>query len=187
MTDEQAKLREILDEYKDIALSDGDIMELMDGNAVIVRYSDIRKYSTIEELLGKDDVVFILYESRPHFGHWTVLIRDQNRQIEYFDSYGKPLDYYIDKIPEPFKSESGQNEKWLSKLLLEYDGPISYNQYKFQKLDQNVKDCGRWSVLRAKLKDLPLESFKTLFKGIYSDDLATFLTTDFAEILEKQI
>ena len=151
------EIRQILDQYKDIALSDSDIMELMKGKANIVRYRDVKKYKTIEDLLRPYDVCFILYEWKEHFGHWIVLIKDDDL-IEYFDSYGEYPDHYIDEISEPFRTESGQNDKTLSRLMLKYDGDLSYNEYQFQKLDNNIKDCGRWCVLRAQLKDLPLKS-----------------------------
>jgi hypothetical protein len=53
---------------------------------------------------------------------------------------------------------------------------VSYNQYRFQKLKDHVKSCGRWCALRIILRHLTLEQFKDLFLNKYSDDLATFLT-----------
>ena len=94
-----------------------------------------------------------------------------------FDPHSGFPDSEIHQIPEPFGTESGQDEKALSKLLIKYTGELSYNEYQFQKLDQNVKDCGRWCVIRGLMKDLPLEDFKKLFLNVYGDDIATILTT----------
>lgn len=169
-------IRKVIDKYKDIALSDSELSQLMHGQANIVRYRDIKNYKTVQQLLEPYNVCFILYEWKEHYGHWCVLIRHDNL-IEFFDPYSGFPDSEIHQIPEPFRTESGQDEKALSKLLIKYTGELSYNEYQFQKLDQNVKDCGRWCVIRGLLKDLPLEDFKKLFLNVYGDDIATILTT----------
>lgn len=180
------EIRNIIDEFKGIALSDDDIMKLMDGRGNIIRYADIKKYSTVEQLLSPHNVVFLLYEWKQHYGHWCVLIRSGDL-IEFFDPYGGFCDSQLDNIPEPFRTESGQKEKLLSKLLLNYDGELSYNEYQFQELDQGIKDCGRWCVIRAVLKDMQLKDFKDLFMNIYKDDIATLLTINPDQIKQNNV
>jgi hypothetical protein len=67
-----------------------------------------------------------------------------------------------------------------------YESPYecSYNEFKFQKLGKKISSCGRWSVLRCLLKELPLNEFKELFYGPKSDELATFLTMEKSQVEE---
>lgn len=192
-------LKDILDTYEDIALSDSDMIDLMDGKAKIVVYPDILKYNTIEELLDPYNITFILYEEKPHYGHWTVLFRHDRHNkkpvIEFFNSYGDMdgpesgmPDYLLRFIPEPFRTNSNQNIAWLSKLLYDVfdDYELIYNEFQFQKLNSKIKTCGRWCCLRAMLKDLPLRQFKDLFLDLYSDKLATLLTAQEDQIKDSR-
>lgn len=169
-------LKPLLDKYKDVALSDSDIRNLLHDQTNIQVYGDLRKFSSIDELLKPYNCCIILYEWKKNFGHWVLLSRTDNL-LEYFDPYGKFPDYYIDQLTEPWKSESHQNQKWLSRLMLNSNYELSFNEFPFQKLGKDVRTCGRWSVIRCMLKDLPLNDFRNLFLNIYGDDLATFLTS----------
>lgn len=183
-------IRNMLDEYKDIALSDEQVMELVNGDANVILVKNLRGFDSIEELLGENDACFLLYESKEHFGHWCALVKTKDKpkdkkSLEFFDPYGGSPDSQLNFITEPFLTESGQNKMLLSKLLLKYDGDLSYNEFQFQTFDKGVKDCGRWCALRIMLKELSLEMFKDLFFNIYSDDLATFLTMDESQLEVK--
>lgn len=172
-------LRDIIDQYKDIPLSDKDIRDMMNEGLIkkfnVISYSELKNYNNIDQVLGPENICFILYEWKPHYGHWCLLQRSGNL-IEFFDPYGKFPDSQLEEIEEPFRTGSGQKEKTLSKLLLDSDNELSYNQYPFQHLGNGVKTCGKWCVMRAFLKDLKLDEFQDLFLGVYSDDLVTFLT-----------
>jgi hypothetical protein len=169
------QLKHIIDEYKDVALSDEDMLELVKGRANIVVYPNMHKFHNINEIIKPYDACFILYESRPHFGHWCCLSLN-GLELEFFDPYGGLPDSQLKFIPEGFKIESKQDEPYLSTLLYDCDYDISYNQYQFQKFDKGVKDCGRWCAIRVLLKEMSLKNFKELFFDIYSDDIATLIT-----------
>ena len=80
----KGELREIRQE----ALTDLDIRKYI-PDAKILSSSDFKKYSSIEQLLPKEkDVAFIIYESKPNYGHWCLLSRYLPNVVEYFDSYG---------------------------------------------------------------------------------------------------
>ena len=69
------------------ALSSSDIMQKMRGKCKIIQYGDLVNYNSIDELFGDDKYVFILYCTRPNVGHWTVLIKLDDHNIEFFDPY----------------------------------------------------------------------------------------------------
>ena len=181
-------LKEEIDIYKDIPLSDSDMLDLVKGKANLVTYSEIHKYRSIDELLAPYGACIILYETKPHFGHWVCLTLHDGL-IEYFNSYGSLNngglpDDELKHIPKAFAKESHQDKKYLTKLLVECDYELSYNEFQFQELDNHVKDCGRWVVLRIIMKSLSLEDFSKLFFNMYSDDLVTYLTAKASQLQE---
>lgn len=173
-------LKDIIDEHKNIALSDTQVIDLVKGQANFFIYPDLHAVSNIDQVLGEFGAVIILYLSQPHFGHYCCLIKTHDEHgplLEFFDPYNGTPDSQLQHIPQPFRQESGQDYPVLSELLIESNYDISYNEFDFQKLDNGVKDCGRWCAMRILLKDLPLKEFSELFYNMYSDDLVTFLTT----------
>lgn len=174
-------VEQLIDQEKARPLSDTDIrLDIGNKQFNVIPYWKIKDYKTIEELLGPNEMCFILYvwKSDPSpYGHWCLLSKHGN-EIEFFDPYGSWPDSQLEKIEEPFRTQSGQKDKALTKLLLDFDGELSYNEFPFQKQEDGIATCGRHCVLRAYLKDMPLEDYKNLFLNKESgDDIVTFLTS----------
>lgn len=169
-------LEQIVKKNKSKALSNFDLLKLVDGLANVVIYDQIYKYKTVDELLGPYGAVFILYLFKPKYGHWCCLIKRTPKIIEFFDSYGGPPDEVLDHIPKDFKKKSHQDYCYLSRLLWQSPYSIEYNDYNFQKHGANIKTCGRFAALRVMLKHLTLKQFARIFNDPHSDDLATFFT-----------
>lgn len=172
-------LQKVIDQYKNIALSDKEVLKLVEGRANIILYPELHNYSSIDEILEPYGACFLLYEAQPHFGHWCCLLKTHDKKgplIEFFDPYGGFPDSQRRYIPELFRKLSHQDVPHLSYLLLKSPYELSYNQYHFQKMKKGVRDCGRWCALRIILRDVPLDQFAYLFNNRYSDDLATILT-----------
>lgn len=168
----------LLNEYKNIGLSDDQLLKLINGKANIVLYGEIENFKNIDDLLYPYDACIILYvfQDKPNiFGHWC-LIHKRKKEIEYFDSYGKEIDYPLSEIKDVINKNNNQDYKHLSKLLIESPYRIQYNDHKFQELNPNIKTCGRYVALRLLLKDLSLKKFEKIFSN-NPDDLATFLTS----------
>jgi len=189
-TPEIMSLKHLVDSYKEVALSDTDVMKIIDGKANLIRYPEMHKIDNIKQLLEPYGACVILYETKPHYGHWCcITLRNPETEgfskkgkqiLEFWDSYGKPIDSQLSNIPRKYAQESHQDVPYLSHLLLKESCPykLSYNQYPFQELLPGVATCGRWVSLRILLKDAPLELFKELFHGMYSDEIATMITHD---------
>lgn len=179
-------LQKVIDEYKGIALSDVDLFNLVSGMCTIIRVPNIYKYKSIDEMLDGKGACFILYEWAPHTGHWCCLTLHGN-DLEFYDPYGgiekgKP-DAELNNIPNgKYKRDSHQDKPYLTYLLLKCNYNLSYNEFKFQKLDKRIKDCGRWCSARILFKMLPLEEFKKLFYGPYSDDIVTIITANRSQL-----
>lgn len=159
-------------------LSDHELLQLVDGRANLVLYSDIKKYKTIDELLGPHKAAIILYvfQKKPFtYGHW-VLIMKRGKELEFFDSYGSEIDSPLDEVPTNLKKQTNQDFPYLTKLIVESPYRIQYNEHQFQKRNPNIRTCGRYVALRLLLRDLSLKKFEKLFKGNNSDQLVTVLT-----------
>lgn len=175
-------------EYEEIPLSDSEVLELVDGKANLITYKELRGYRNIDEVLGKNEACIILFESKPNYGHWCCLIKRGN-VVEFFNPYGDVKKIgegypdeclrYINKI---FRKESGQDEPILTKLLLECDYELEYNQYPFQKMKNGINTCGRHCATRIMMKDMELDEYAlfiyTLAKtlGVSMDEIVTAIT-----------
>lgn len=157
---------DIYEHYKKIGLSNLDLLKFVNGNAKIVLYNEMYKYKTLDQLLYPYDVVFILYESKPRWGHWTLLFKRDEKNVEFFDSYSTIIDDGLDYIDEFFRKKSNQDYPYLTRLLYNSPYNIHYNQYKYQdEEDKNDNTCGRWVLARWLYRDLTLKQFSKLFQN----------------------
>jgi hypothetical protein len=167
-------------------LSDSEIRELMRGKCNIVVYPDITQYSSLEQLLGSYGVCFLLYESKPKYGHWTLILLLDNGEVEFFNSYGGKSRGLPDEslllIDRDFRKQSNQEIHYLSLLLLKSGYKLNYNEIQMQGKKQNIKTCGRHCVVRAHLKNLDLYQYRALMEklcektGLDIDGVVTLLT-----------
>ena len=130
-----------------IPLSDVDIKDYLGTDAKILKYSELSKYNTIDELLPNvKDFAVILYENSSNNGHWTALARPKDNEITYFDSYGGYVDHPLTWTDKRTRNGLGENIKYLSNLLDKCKEDVYYNKHKYQSGKESVADCGRWVV-----------------------------------------
>jgi len=146
------------------ALSNSDIEQLLDGKVKILRYRDLRRYSTIDQLLQPFGKVFILYENRDGYGHWTLLHKLNSRNIELFDSYGLRIDDELDYINKAYRKQSDQLKAHLSHLLIDSPYRIHYNDTPLQQAKKGISTCGRWCVARAVNSNMSIDKFCSLIR-----------------------
>jgi hypothetical protein len=124
----------------------------------IISYPEIKKYNSLDTLLGKDNACIILYSvGRQECGHWCMINRPNEREIEFFDTYANYLDSAITNKRLRFSNDY----PYLSRLVKE-DGRVKkilFNNMKLQTLDRNSNVCGRWVCFRYATKELPLNIF----------------------------
>lgn len=173
------------------ALTDGEIMKLVDKKARLVTHDEIKNYKDMKDLLGKNKACIILYVSKilpdnSIYGHWCCVFKagwDKNC-ICYFDPYGEIPDYHLRRMsPEAIK-EFG-NHPFLSEKLRDYAKGgkyVVYNNSRLQKYKEGDAICGRMTGLRLQFRDIDGFKFDDLMnsysnKGISSDELATLLTS----------
>lgn len=170
-------MKAVLNQHKNIPLSDKDVIKLVDGKAKIIVYSELGQYSSLEELLSPYGAIFLLYETKKDFGHWVAVFEVDENTVEYFDSYGKMIDYPLEYVPKNLRKVLNEDYPHLTSLFYysKYKY-LTYNHHKFQKSASNIQTCGRWAALRIVFKNIKLDTFIKLFKSRNSDDLVTVLT-----------
>lgn len=171
----------IIKELSKIPLSGIDIYNTCEKNIKIIKYGEICEYQTIDQLFGQYDAIALLYESKPNYGHWVLLLRHSDiNTIEFFCSYGLFIDDHLKYIDKNFKQQTNQDFIYLSKLLLDSGYKIIYNNVKIQKLKKGVSTCGRHICLRYIMRNIPLKKYIKIMnssKCNSADDLSTLLTS----------
>ncbi len=168
-------------------LGDDDIRGFL-PNAKIIKYSELKNYKNITDLLPKNNsYAIILYENQPNSGHWTAIMRynkDGQDLIEFFDSLaddGKP-DSELKWIDKKTNILLGQGKKILTELLKKTHIPVIYNKLKFQS-EGNLKDgnhintCGKHCVFRILNlldKKMSLKDYINFMNDIKKDSKNTY-------------
>ena len=123
-------------------LSDADIKRVLGSDCRIIKYSQLKRYNSIEALLSKDvDYVILLYQDQPNRGHWCCLSRYANT-IEFHDPYGTYPDKELLWIPMKMRKQLKQDKPYLTYLFDKTDMGVIYNNVKYQDLDGDIKTCG---------------------------------------------
>ena len=139
------------------ALTDLDIKKHLGPNIKIISHQELKGYNSINQLMPhKKDVVVIIWESKPNYGHWTLLSKYVDEEtkkptIEYYDSYGYPINEPLKWVNKKYKKMIDETD-YLTPLLKQaqnegYD--IIYNSKNLQNKKEDVATCGRHVISRA--------------------------------------
>lgn len=151
----------------------------------IVLYEDISKYKSVDDLLGKNKGVIILYQVDSKFhGHWTCL-HETGNELYFFDPYGLKLDAQL-------KYCDYYNQPYLSLLVEKSFKKVNNSLFKLQKFRTNINTCGRFVSLRLRWRFLDHAKFaKLFFTKCYSPDfwvsVITFTDIDEDVVNEDEI
>ena len=166
------------------SLSGADMMKGCNNKAKIILYPDLYNYKNIDELLSPHGAIFLLYEYKPRYGHWTLLFR-QNDTIEHFDSYNHKPDDEFSFIPEYFREVNNMMYPRLTRMLHDSNEEIHYNNFKLQKSGGDIATCGRHCLARLKHKDLNINQYYSMLKyiskkmNITYDEIVYYMTREF--------
>lgn len=166
-----------LKRLEDIALSNYDIMRLLNNKVNIVLYPDLHKYKSIDQLLSPYGCCILLYEAKKDYGHWTAILKNNNA-IEFFNSYGGDSagipDYSLILINPQFRIISNQIFPYLTKLMYASPYQLNYNEFQFQEHAEDIRTCGRHCVVRCLCKNMNIYQYKELL-----DKLCNRFNTDY--------
>lgn len=124
-------------------LSDSRVRQALGDEVKILKYSELKNYETINELLPSLNTFFIcLLEEEMNSGHWTCCMK-LKEGFFYFNSYGQKFDSDLSVIPHCIRKILGEDKREFSRLL---DGQnCDWNRVKLQGEKSMV--CGRWCIL----------------------------------------
>ena len=157
---------------------DGDEITKLIGRPPVL-YSDLKKYSSIEQLLGKFGYVVILYQKTEFNGHYVSLFEDKDGNLNFQDSYGFSPDVPINMKLLPYDESL---PRYLSILLEKSARKLIVNNYDYQRgKAKGFADCGRHACLRIRLRNLSNDQYRVLLTHnksafLNSDHCVTILT-----------
>lgn len=171
--------------YENIALSNFDILEILDNNCNIILYPNLYKYTSIDQLLYPYSACIILYAAKikpSMYGHWCALTKKDD-EISFFNPYGGIPDCCLNEINLQIRQESHQLVPYLLNLM--YDSPyeLHYNEFQFQGKGYDIKTCGRHCCVRVMLKKYNIYQYKNLLDKLCNkydtdyDGIVTMITT----------
>lgn len=142
--EESPVVEEIIEEPMD----DGDIRAYY-PNAKIIKYSDLKNYKTITQLLPKDkSYVIILYQHAANEGHWVMLMR-YGKTIEFFCSYGSVIDGPLRWTNPKARALLGEAVPYLTNMLkAQNEFNVIHNPVQYQSKGTNKATCGAHCVMR---------------------------------------
>jgi len=149
-------------------MGDDDIEKYL-KNAIVIKYSELKNYNNIEDLLKlPKSYAILLYENEPNNGHFCCIMRDKYNNIVYFDSYGHAPSEPLLWNSKEQNIQLGQDKPYLNILLDKTDLPVYYNGYQFQNDNSDIATCGRYcvSVIKAMKEGISLAEFIKTFKTL---------------------
>jgi DNA adenine methylase len=142
----------VIEEIQGEPMGDDDIRKYY-PKAKIIKYSELKNYSDIRQLLPKNkSFFFLLYERTKNVGHWVLVSRyndDGIETIEFFCSYGSKIDEPLNWTPIGMRVQLGQDKPYLSQLLNKSNFRVIYNPVQYQSKSSKIATCGAYDTLRA--------------------------------------
>lgn len=151
-------LEHLVSKYKTLDLT-GNEVKLLCGLEPIL-YSELKNYKSIDQLIGRQKVAIILYQTSDKTdGHYVCVGQRSNGQYFFFDSYG---------IHWGSEKQYGANfdkslPRYLNNLFEKTGQEVEWNTYDFQSRNPTITTCGRWASIAALWKNLSNKEFVGLF------------------------
>ena len=158
-------LEQLVLKYKSKDLSGQDIVALTGKQPVL--YSDLRKYTSLQQLCGPERACIVLYQtSQKTEGHFVCLSINRKGVARFVDPYG--LQNGTEKIYGA--SYDANMPRYIENLLAPYKDRDMFEHSKidYQAKNPNVSTCGRWSSIFFLWKDLSLVEIQQLL--LYNKD-----------------
>lgn len=128
----------------------------------IITYHQLARMNSLDEVLGLERAVVILYETRRGFGHW-VCLHAIGDTVEFFDSYGLHVDEELKFVPKTVRHYLGESTPHLTALIHASKLKLVENTYQLQEFMEHINTCGRWVSARIRLKKMKLPHFIEFF------------------------
>ena len=146
-------------------------------------YQDLKKYTSLDQVLGKKGAAVLLYPGESdHNGHWVTVFKNINEKgkpiVEFFDPYGEPPDAQKDGISKNQLEKMRMEHPDLTRLLEESGCHVIFNKVQLQKLANDVQTCGRHAVCRLLYYKMPIQKDRQMIQksGMNPDEFVVTKT-----------
>ena len=68
-------MNNILKKFENVALTNFDILKLLNEKANIVLYPELHQFTNLDQILGPYGVCVLLFEIIPKYGHWVCIFQ----------------------------------------------------------------------------------------------------------------
>jgi len=136
----------------------------------LVKYSDLHRFDSLDEIFNGLKAIVLLFESRKGYGHWTCLIKQKDR-ICFFDPYAFVPDDELHFSNIGFRKMNNMDLPYLTALLYFSKLPCDYNDHQFQRFDKRILTCGRHTAWRLKHHHLTNDEYIKQFGHLKDKDI----------------
>jgi hypothetical protein len=127
----------------DVPLSDSKVKEALGDGTRILKYSELKNYGSIDELLPAVNSFFIcLLEEEFGRGHWVCCLR-LDEGLYYFNSYGQKFDSDLSVVPRCIRRILGEDGRQFGRLF----GGVNCDWNKTVLQGAKSQVCGRYVIL----------------------------------------
>lgn len=178
------------------ALSAKDIRTILESqglNPKILLYKDLKGYdldSFAKDLASHVGLVILMPTLKSNFGHWVCIFFREDKLgrliLSFFDPYGTLNGVKLLPDSELDWNQSGvKYPPYLTRLLLQYDDAMEFNEVKLQHLSDDISTCGRWCCFRLMNKDMSEKEFadnvrRQVERGdLTADEMVTKITDNY--------
>ena len=146
----------LIDRIVDNDLTGTDVQRICFDRYPVIIYSDLPKYKSIDQVMGKNGGCILLFQNTRLTGHWCCLWKQSHNTVAFFDPYAFAPDSQLDlatyvRVP------------YLTHLLDRSGYRVDANTYELQKFTAKVNTCGRWCGIRLRFRHLSHREFYNLF------------------------
>lgn len=143
----------------------GEDISRMCGLNNIIPYHELSLFHSINQVLGTEKAVILLYETKKNVGHWVLLYKSGMNSLTFFDSYGLKPDDELKYTPYNYRYDTtGRNHVGhLTSLLNKSNYMVNYNKIQLQQFYEHINTCGRYCVDRYLKKNMTNDEYTNLY------------------------
>lgn len=134
-------------------LSPMDLNNIIGEKLHVVALAETSNMTSLHQVFqGHNHAIIFSAVSSPTFGHYSLLYKNRQNQIHFFDSYGMSPCGIVDMLRKANKPLFGQNNNLDKLLLKEFHNHVDifYNPTKYQQEETQV--CGKYVLLNLVLR-----------------------------------
>jgi hypothetical protein len=169
-------IKNLIKNAEKVELSGGQMELITEGKCRIVAYEELEKCQSIDECFAGKEGLIILYQKTNNNGHWTLLFKENNNTLNFFDPYAYQMDEELKFSDYNLRVHNGVETPHLTALIEKSNYKLNQNKVKYQKFANDINTCGRHVCVRFRMRSYSNKEYESLFKGVDADFYVSSLT-----------